>query len=121
MRTRGLTLVDVVVLLYVASMVVAYGALSRRVFGRRDTSERCKNNLKALAIAAVQYSDDHRFFPHSGPINGLAGGVDSDESARAVRLLYAFDYIEGRPFICPGSADVPDGAPPTWPETTPTA
>jgi hypothetical protein len=41
-----------------------------------------------------------------------APGVDSDESARAIRLLYSFNYLEGRPFVCPGSNDVAQGPTP---------
>lgn len=107
MRTRGLTLLEALFLLHLVAMLVAYGALSRRVFERRSESERCRKNLQTLALAAIEYTDDHRFFPHSCRIPELAPGVESDESALAVRLLHHFDYLEGaRPFVCPGSGDM---------------
>ncbi|MEZ0230230.1 MAG: hypothetical protein ACAI25_16530, partial [Planctomycetota bacterium] len=62
-------------------------------------------NLKNLGLAAIQYSDDKRFFPHSIAVSKLAGGIESDEAAFAARLLIRFDYALPEDFVCPATAD----------------
>jgi hypothetical protein len=52
----------------------------------------CRNNLKQVALAAVQYADDKRFFPY---VAGAKGG-------EALDLLVKFNYVDNpEVFSCP--------------------
>jgi len=57
-------------------------------------------------MAAIQYSDDKRFFPHITKISTLDGGCSTDVSARAVHTLIFYNYDDSpEGFICPSSPD----------------
>lgn len=74
---------------------------------------RCVSNLRQLGLAALQYADDRRFFPHVGPIRELDGGVDTNDTPRALRALVRHGYLDGgHVFVCPSSADEADPADP---------
>ncbi|MCO5168842.1 MAG: PHD finger domain-containing protein [Planctomycetes bacterium] len=81
---------------------------------------KCSGNLRQLGLAALQYADDRRFFPHVGPIRELDGGVETADTPRALRALVRHGYLDlPQVFVCPSSADeaAPDleGAPSwTW-------
>lgn len=51
---------------------------------KADTT-RCANNLRQLAIAAVQYSDDKRFYPYV---------EDDPTGAAAIQLLVKMGYVD---------------------------
>ncbi len=70
----------------------------------KDNQKRCANNLKQIALAAVQYSDDNRYFPHVGPIDKLDPGWASPVAVKCVRTLAQLDYDDNpETFVCPSS------------------
>jgi prepilin-type processing-associated H-X9-DG protein len=77
----------------------------------RAARTKCANNLKQISLGAIQYADDHRFFPHLGPISQLDNGgstipTGNDVSPRVVRSLVWFNYLdEAGVFVCPASND----------------
>jgi hypothetical protein len=84
---------------------------------------KCANNLKQIALGAIQYADDHRFFPHLGPISQLDHGgstlpTGNDVSPRVVRSLVWFEYLDFVDvFVCPASNDRAEAHVVTRPKT----
>ncbi|MCH7653638.1 MAG: glutamyl-tRNA reductase [Chloroflexi bacterium] len=73
----------------------------------RRNRARCANNLRQLGLAAIQYSDDKRFFPHVRKIRELDGGYDSNHTPKTMRSLQWYGYHDNpEGWICSSSYDV---------------
>jgi hypothetical protein len=110
MRRRAQTLVDLVVTLEVLLIGLGFcsAALPMSMLHTHDRSNstRCRNNLKQIGLAAIQYSDDKRFFPHISGRNELDGGYRSNTATRVFRALVNQNYNDSPEcFICPSSSD----------------
>ena len=81
-------------------------ALLRRVHEHSQRS-RCSNNFRMLGLAAIQYADDKRFFPHIGGRTELDGGIDTSDGPRAIGGLVRLGYDEGYGLTCPAALDEP--------------
>jgi len=67
---------------------------------------KCGNNLRRLALAAIQYGDDLRFFPHVQARLVPDGGMETPDTPRKLRLLVALGYHDHpEEFVCPSSDD----------------
>jgi hypothetical protein len=108
MGSRGLTRVDAVVFVVVA-LVTVFFVMTVFVPGghnHRPNQTKCANNLKQIALAAIQYSDDFHVFPHLGSQESLDGGYKSNTATRVLRTLVWRDYIDyPEVFICPSGPD----------------
>jgi hypothetical protein len=83
-------------------VVVALGGAKAR-----GSKTKCSNNLRQLGLAAIQYADDLRYFPHVGPRAQLDGGVDSNATTKIVRALVWHGYHDSpEGFVCPQSYDL---------------
>jgi hypothetical protein len=72
----------------------------------RHSGSRCGSNLRQLGLAAIQYSDDKRFFPHVKGLRELDDGYDSNHAAKSVRALQYYGYHDNpEGWICPSSSD----------------
>jgi len=112
-RTRGLTQVELIVFLLIALGATSLAATARCHARERAGLPRCANNLKALGLACLEYSDDKRFFPHSARIVNLAGDAWSDEATFVADKLVAFGYVQDpKVFVCPSSLDEATGEAP---------
>ena len=83
----------------------------------RFSGPRCSNNLRQLGLAAIQYSDDKRFFPHVERQGTLDGGVDTNASTKKTRALLFYGYHDDPDaWICPASYDqsIPTTAGRSW-------
>ena len=73
----------------------------------------CANNLKQIGLAAIQYADDKRFFPHIGKAKDLDMGGDTtprgnEVPPRCLRALIFFNYHDQpEAFVCSSSDDEP--------------
>jgi hypothetical protein len=112
MRSRacGLTLVDFVVTVEVCLIALGFCCTLMPSFlmhgHTKAESTRCANNLKQIGLAAIQYSDDKRFFPHIAPRDQLDGGYTSNTAARVFRALVFYNYDDNpESFVCPSSPD----------------
>jgi type II secretory pathway pseudopilin PulG len=106
--SSAFTQVELLVVIAVMSAVTTFlmAALSR--VSEMANQSKCANNLKQIALAAVEYSDDRRFFPHLGPINELDPGWESPVAAKCARTLAWCGYVEEpEVFVCPSSPDEP--------------
>lgn len=67
---------------------------------------KCGDNLRQLGLAAIQYSDDQRFYPHVRRLRELDGDMDTPDTPRKMRLLFDLGYHD-RPevLLCPSSDD----------------
>jgi hypothetical protein len=96
-------------------VAVAVGLLVpvRALSQDRMSRNKCANNLRQIALAAIQYSDDKRFFPHISKPSALDNGgstlpTGSDVSPRCLRSLVYFSYLDDPAvFCCPESDDQP--------------
>jgi hypothetical protein len=109
-RRSGLTRVDIVVvtnvtlvgLLFLVTLLPTFSRPSRG----RSSQTKCGNNLKQIGMAAIQYADDKRFFPHLSKIDELDGGWKSNTATRVARALVHYGYDDNpESFICPSSPD----------------
>ena len=105
-RQRGLTLIDLVFLAALICFLFTLSVVGRIKGHEKDKQVRCAYNLKQIALAAIQYSDDKRFFPHIAPINQLDAGWRSPVAVKCVRTLVLLDYDDNpEGFVCPSSVD----------------
>lgn len=105
---RAFTLVELLVVIAIIGILV--GLLLPAVQAAREAARRmsCGNNLKQMALAAINYESAHRKFP-------MAGTVDVDFSVQARILPFAeqsnlhdmFDYSKPA-FSGPFNAKVPN-------------
>lgn len=78
---------------------------------KKDGKGSCANNMKQLALAAIQYADDKRFFPHIAKVKDLDNGGDTTPKGNSVpprtfRALMFFNYIDNPDcFECPAADD----------------
>lgn len=102
---RGVQQLDVVVLMAILGLGTALlGGLHARADEKANRS-RCANRLRQVAIAAISYSDDKRFFPRLEPAQGgLLGGPESATARRTIELLVRHGYADEVP-VCPSSDD----------------
>ena len=108
LRSGGVTLVETLVALAVVGLGVLL--LAPALLKTRGEANRthCGNNLKQIGLAALQYSDDKRWFPHVAAISSLDGGYDSNTAARCLRSLVHFNYLDNpESFVCPSGIDSP--------------
>jgi hypothetical protein len=106
MRQRGLTLLEALFLVAIVFLLVTLLGVTRLSSHRHQNGAKCSNNLKQIGMAALQYSDDKRFFPHRAGLHELDGGIESDTAARCVRTLAYYNYDDNPDgFICPSSPD----------------
>ena len=108
MRSRGLTRVDAVVFAVIGLVTMFFGlaVVTPDHHHERANGTKCANNLKQIALAAVQYSDDYHVFPHLGSPESLDGGYRSNTATRVFRTLVWCNYDDSpETFICPSSAD----------------
>jgi prepilin-type processing-associated H-X9-DG protein len=110
-RRAGLGRVEAMLLFVLLGggwLCVASGVLPVFHHGKhRSNRTKCSNNLRQLGLAAIQYADDKRFFPHVGPIPQLDGGTDSNATTKVVRALLWYGYHDNpEGYICPSSYDM---------------
>lgn len=111
-RPSRLPLVLALVVTVVFGLPVVVGVLAAllmpSLLGAKAKANRtrCANNLRMLALAAIQYSDDKRAFPHARAAAALDGDPTTGDSPRVVRTLVWFGYHDmPEGFVCRASDD----------------
>lgn len=107
MPKRRFTLIELLVAVAVVALAAtllafAYKHSHRRHHGRT----KCPNNLRQLGLAAMQYADDKRFYPHFGRLRSLDGDISANHATKGYRALLWFGYHDNpEGWICPNSDD----------------
>jgi prepilin-type N-terminal cleavage/methylation domain-containing protein/prepilin-type processing-associated H-X9-DG protein len=91
MKSRGFTLIELLVVLFIIAVLI--GLMLTAVLSAREAARRmsCSNNLKQLAIAALQYESAHCTFPTAGRIPIDLGSGPSGGTNLMVDLLPFFE------------------------------
>ena len=101
----GLTIVEMVTLICVASLVFAVVLPAIQVQREAARNDDCRNNLIEIGVAALEYEDVNGQFP---PYIGLCENVDtiSDYQRQALQLPNTFSLTQLLPFV--GRQDLVD-------------
>src|SRR5438552_1328093 len=96
-KERGMRRKDVVVSLGLVALGAGLFLPARALSQDRAKKMRCANNLKQIGMAAHQYADDKRFYPHITTINKLDNDGNTSPAGnqvppRCLRALSFYNY-----------------------------
>jgi hypothetical protein len=93
-------LANAAALVVLVALTILFSHATHRHEGYRYAQTRCGNNLKQIALAAMQYADDKRFFPRG------TGDATTSDGPKCFAKLYQFNYLDDPAvFVCPSEGD----------------
>jgi prepilin-type N-terminal cleavage/methylation domain-containing protein len=109
LRKAGFTLIELLVVIAIIGILATLLMPALMKAKEKANRTKCSSNLRQCGLAAIQYADDKRYFPHLKAIKELDGTTAPGNNfipGRCYQALVYFGYIDNPEiFICPSSTD----------------